>query len=151
MLTTGGRDKERQSENMVFTLFFLSWILFFMMAQEIFLKKKKRQNDYYLKNKEVSPCSYNVKYYTPKNKGPVPQGLHQLTPPAAEISTFRGKEPRWPQLIALKCDVLSGLSAWWDLKSLRGHSSGPVYSTISWKGWGETLTPKVGESSKRES
>lgn len=84
---------------------------------------------------------HNVKYYTPKNWSPVPQGLSQLTPPAAEISTFRGKGPRRPQLIALKCDVLSGLSTRWDLK--------PVYSTVSGKGWGEILAPKVDESSKR--
>lgn len=90
-----------------------------MMAQEIYFFIK-RQNDYYLKNKEVSPCNYNVKYYTPKNRSPVPQGLSQLTPPAAEISTFRGKEPRRPQLTALKCDSLSGSSTRWDLESLRG-------------------------------
>lgn len=70
------RQGQRQREDTVFTLFllFLACLVFvFYDGPGDF---KKRQNDYYLKNKEVSPCSYSVKYYTPKNRSPVPQGLH---------------------------------------------------------------------------
>ena len=61
--------RKRQREDMVFTLFFLSWFLFFMMAQEIFFYKKtewllfKKQGGITMQlqckvlyNKEQKPC-----------------------------------------------------------------------------------------------